>query len=339
MKRILIFSILIFFKHIAFADNIKKSYLSTGENIYPDCVLIDNDTCIFESEKNITWELCAYEIRNGNIEEYVIKSVSDTTKFVLPVTIEEIQDIIYAEQFTSTDDMHVYYCGFVTAYDTTTEETDTFSLKFDLLPSTPQLINASWVDLSLGEYDEVTMDSKFYIEFKAHNVDYVATLESDPMYFKDENKRITWSIYGYIRDLIKENNIIKFKCGYLDWGTYVRFQAKNKWGGVWCEDTLFTTDYIHDPEMLARFETWRNSSKVERVNRDNIEIRYNQGIIDIIDSQNEITNISLYNSMGQSILSNNNTCAINISNLKSGLYILVYRTKNDKIVSKKIYKK
>ena len=114
MKRILIFSILIFFKHIAFADNIKKSYLSTGENIYPDCVLIDNDTCIFESEKNITWELCAYEIRNGNIEEYVIKSVSDTTKFVLPVTIEEIQDIIYAEQFTSTDDMHVYYCGFVT---------------------------------------------------------------------------------------------------------------------------------------------------------------------------------------------------------------------------------
>ena len=336
MKQLVLFSILIIFTQIAFANNITKSYLSTGKNIQPDCILIDNDTCIFESEKKLTWEFCA--CLKGNDKEYLIKSASDTTKFVLPVTIEEIQDIIYAEQFTSTDGMHVYYCGYVIAYDTATEETDTFSLKFDLLPTIPQLISASWVDLSLGEYDEITTDSKFYIEFAGHNVDYVATLESYSMYFKDENKTPRWTTRVYIYDLIKENNIIKFKCEYLDWGTYVRFQAKNKWSGAWCEDTLFTTDYIHDPEMLARFDTWRNSSTVEEVNSANIEIKYNQETIDIVDLQNEITNISLYNSIGQPILSNDNSKSINISNLKSGIYILVYRTKNDKIVSRKIFK-
>ena len=71
MKKIFLLFFLIIFKQIAFADNITKSYLSTGENIQPGCVLIDNDTCIFESEKKLTWEFCA--CLNGNDKEYLIK--------------------------------------------------------------------------------------------------------------------------------------------------------------------------------------------------------------------------------------------------------------------------
>lgn len=51
MKRIFLLFILIIFTQIAFANNITKSHLSTGENIQPGCVLIDNDTCIFDSLK------------------------------------------------------------------------------------------------------------------------------------------------------------------------------------------------------------------------------------------------------------------------------------------------
>lgn len=121
------------------------------------------------------------------------------------------------------------------------------------------------------------------------------------------------------------SGIIKYSNDKMDWGIWIYALAINKYGAV-SSDTICSTDYITDPEILARIEEWRlQQAGVNEIdsptNTLTFKLHHDHISIDIAPSLIGKAIISdCYGRLTTAIFDND---GIDISQLSPGVYILL----------------
>lgn len=129
-----------------------------------------------------------------------------------------------------------------------------------------------------------------------------------------------------------------FKLNNCDWGQAYKIFAYNDFGTTFNdEDILFTTDYIHDPLVLARIDSLKKaetSDILEIKQNDGIKVIVNKNIVSFINKQN-ISKVIVFDSAGKVCRTQKTGSSIDLHSWPSGLYIIrVYGNKNEFLTTK-----
>lgn len=135
-------------------------------------------------------------------------------------------------------------------------------------------------------------------------------------------------------------DICTLKDKLTDWGQFYIIKVYNQYGGVESRDTLFTTNYIQDPLILARLEElekeWSSVSSVP--NEYGIRIINKNSHIEIEGNKSLVQDLSIYNSTGKLMKTQRGGESMDISDLPQGLYIVSCRTTTNQLLTQKIMK-
>lgn len=204
-------------------------------------------------------------------------------------------------------------------------------VNISLLPSKPVITD---IDFQY-EYDWIndymSFDSEFLFNVQSDRVDDYWLYCSDSNNFKDESE----PFFRYIWTLeFKEFG--KAYYSMANWGENICVLARNKYGSV-RSDTIFTTDYIYDTDVLKRIDELHHKSSLNRV-KENIpdDICYED---DILYCSEEVLLLQIYDLSGRIVFNVSTPRTVDISGLKTGLYIVSIRSRENKCKSLKIQKK
>ncbi|WP_288317607.1 T9SS type A sorting domain-containing protein [Xylanibacter caecicola] len=117
-----------------------------------------------------------------------------------------------------------------------------------------------------------------------------------------------------------------------EWQQYMYIAVFNSYG-MTCSDTLLTSDYIKDKNIINAI---RGVSAIKNINKSLAHITYSNKILSVDNIQNtEIKNIIINNISGQRIIESK-TNKVDLSCLNKGIYIITVILKNNKKLTKKI---
>lgn len=226
---------------------------------------------------------------------------------------------------------HTYFDGIVVCEHDNIE--DTVYIKFDVLPTRPIILNAA-LSYDYFDYDwrnfidpifEMTVDSK--------ECDVIYLLSSEP--YPD----IIGEYHFYIQDSptnVKiDDNTFRLYYDRYTWDLKMFLFATNEFGISAYSDTIYSNDYIEDPQILKFVED---------------EMNYEMGIHDRYDNQPHnlfvkdgslcftgiAKQLSVYRIDGKIMKTVTNTSSINISNLPKGIYTVIAVSNDNRKYSLKV---
>ncbi|MCM1141829.1 MAG: T9SS type A sorting domain-containing protein [Muribaculum sp.] len=195
---------------------------------------------------------------------------------------------------------------------------DSVQLRWVLLPKQPEISDVSFVFEYNWEEDRIWPNGVLRMKVTSENMESCCLWASDSFLF---------------------GSFDMFKCGFpyevdsstgtyleydAEWGEYIAIEACNKFGTIYGE-TIYTTDYIHDPDVLARIEELRQGLSVESVSGENAASTFKSDG-NAIQFQTCPKTAMIYDMSGRIVYSGSGESRIDISGFPSGLYILSYQT-------------
>lgn len=209
----------------------------------------------------------------------------------------------------------------------------TRSLKIALIPGRPVISDIcltyehyDWEFDSLMDSSVDYWDTDFSFNIKSPGATKFTMYVTDSFLFK-------FTQWLYCEDF---RGINEAKINYpADWGEYVLVSISNQFGYVH-SDTLYTTDYINDPVILARIEELRQQAgisepTVEEEASDTFSWDNNTLTFD-----NTVSEVYVYDVSGHLLLQSHNVETMDLSYLHGGIYIVAYKraTNQNSILNK-----
>lgn len=312
--------------------------MQDGREVNSEYAFLDGDTCSFRTEhanEKYNWAFALFE-REPDALIQVLRTNERTSTFTLH---PNLIDWHYAKRYEVGGDSSVYFKGMVYLLDGQ-EKKDSLAICFNLLPSTPKIIDASFIYTKYDwEYNDFFPNAEFSIYFRSERCDKCLLYTGDPFYF---DFPLTHSYFRSVRDIspYRSSGILIIRTDDADWGQFYEMLPGNKYGWGTSNDTLFSTNYIHDPIILARLEElkkeWSSVSSVP--NEYGIRIIYKNSHIEIEGNKSLVQGLSIYNPTGKLMKTQRGNENTDISNLPQGVYIVSCRTTTNQLLTKKIMK-
>lgn len=201
---------------------------------------------------------------------------------------------------------------------------DEICFKWGLLPSKPQLSDVVYTYEYNWDDDMIYPNGDFSLKVSSTDADKYwlhwtySFLFGPPYYFT------SCCIFE-----AKDNEIIGYDA---DWGEFVNVTAQNQFGYVH-SDTICTTDYITDPDILNRINEIAGVTGLEEDAEDPLLSKEN----DILTFK-EPLDVNVYDISGKQVLYSTNAGTISLAYLNPGIYVITYKLSN-KSFPLKYYKK
>ena len=340
MKRYIILIIMVFctLPHIMSQKISPIIILQDGREVNQEHAFLDGDTCTFHSDntnEKYNWSFALFE-RNTNNLMQVLRTAEPTSTFTIH---SDLIDWHYAKRYKMEGDSSVYFKGMVFLLDGQ-EKKDSLAIRFNLLPSIPKIIDASFIYTKYDwEYDDFFPNAEFSIYFRSERCDKCLLYTGDPF---DFDFPLTHSYFRSVRDIspYRSSGILIIRTDDADWGQFYEMLPGNKYGWGMSNDTLFSTNYIYDPQILARLdELKKEEASVSSVpNEYSIQIINKNNYIEIEGNKSLVQDLSIYSPTGKLMKTQRGSENIDISNLPQGLYIVSCRTTTNQLLTQKIMK-
>lgn len=244
----------------------------------------------------------------------------------------------YSSGFSPTcfpADSSNYYTGRIIAIGATGRPYITL-FKINVLPSTPQIIDAYFSDITWDyELDIFTSPTKFNVTFTCdrYDSDYITLQYGKDQYWnRAEAQSFEEDILLGPLNSIKVNKIAESDSAWhffkkspaMDWGMVFQFRVSNEFG-VTYSDYFFSTDYITEQWILDRIDNYCTGA-IETIKPDDYIINICGDQIHLEGSLNDISKVYITNLNGQIRPYAANNSIIDISTLIPGCYILTIET-------------
>lgn len=341
-------------KHLILLMLLSISSIINAQNISPDILLSDgqivNTSHIFLDKENPTflldksdfvadWQFHLYTSADKSESILISQSESSTGKFYIDFETAIIGKDISAKlhQFTNDTEDSIYYIGFI-QISTNGNIIEKIEITLNLLPSKVIIEDIRYEYVYDWEYDMIFPNGNLYVTASAKQADYFNALSTTtPFCFEFPSKG-----FGLIEPFYKESDdtdTATYHSDFADWGDFYCVWAINKYGFSTSE-TILTTDYITDPDILNRLEEIKNSrsEQPEIIISNDITFNTSQNTISIIGDKSAISNIAICDMQGRVLYTQNSNDDINISSFKKGCYIITCRTTKNQIINSKIMK-
>ena len=278
-------------------------------------------------DKNATgvWKFYISTRNNGFELRKEISVMPNNTSFTLaPESIN--WEYVYYYRY---DEYILYLCKI--EFNEATGASDEIYFKLRLTPTRPIITDIEFNYIFDWETDDIYPNGEIAFTIESEDATMIRLLSSDfynhslpePMIFQ-------WSVdYDYDKET---NNVITTTL--VDWGTYFLPVARNDFGEIYCNDTIFTTDLITDPEILARINSYKDPAstkmnhmeQVHYVDRNHIYIPKAFKPLVIVDITGRRHHLECINNI------------IDISLLPKGIYIISYTNRQKQTSNFKIIK-
>lgn len=215
------------------------------------------------------------------------------------------------------------------SYKSSDGKEDCIILKLALLPQIPRYSNISFIYEYDWRLDTVLPDSCFSFDATTGGADYCLLLVSYPNLFEMPSSGYysSWQTdYDVTGDITK----ISYDG---EWGEFIQVSLGNSFGWVH-GDILFTTDYIHDEEVLNRIEELRLRAGIDEGSIESASPDFYLAGRSIKFSI-PVQNICIYDLNGRLIHSMETVESVNLDSCSPGLYILTYEN-DSKLYKNKI---
>lgn len=305
----------------------------------------EDPTFSLSDKKEVYWKAALWcNDEKKELKEFY-KPQYPTRYFTLPIHASLFSK--EAWRYTLPNDSSVYYKGVIYAINANGKIEDSIQVSFNVLPSIPKVKDIHLSYTYNWEYD--CFDNSGILEFTAsssrtsnysigvifsltsHAGEFFYTFPDDPFveeFIGEESSSLTRVPICF--------EVSKMRLKDCEWGQYYLFFASNKYGGVTCKDTIFTTDYITDKIILNRI----NELRKEETSIHQIELEermiYNENCLRILG---QAANISIFSVNGCLVKKYSNVSSIDISAYPKGVYIIKAIFNNKITITKKIIKK
>lgn len=338
MKKI--FSVILFcaLSLICHSQNIDPAIqLKDGGVVDKSHAFLDGETPTFSLQNgtsdNVRWEICLI----GNKGEKLLAAESSIgeSSFSFTITPDLFPRKSDLTRMVFPDDSSVYICAAVELYKGGAL-IDEMPLLLNVLPSRPKVTEGSLV----GTFDYEACGyyplSHLTLSFTSDRMDSCTFL-----YFLTEwNGKQYVPVFGVMRERMnvqrKGNNNYQLEYDGLDCDDFFSIIAENKYGSVH-GDTIYTNDYITDPEVLDFLEKLLHGVGIDNISSDECKIVTHNNLISVEGCNNDDIETAVYSLNGTLVLENKSSKKTDVNCLKKGAYLVKVKCKN-KLLTKKIIK-
>lgn len=281
---------------------------------------------LIDSEVTGKWS-CALMANNENMIDISVDALGGYCNFdprSVPFSIWQDEAFRTFNSLDNRDEFTLYV-----SFRSESGKYDERSIQLALLPSRPSINNIQFEYCYDWEYDQIYPNGTLSFEIEANNSNSFFLHHSESFLPPSDNV-----FFPFVKEF-KVGNNATLSYG-ADWGEYISVSAGNDFGFVH-SDTLYTTDYIRDENVINRINEILNSvSNIPAID-DVISFSWDNKIIRF---ETVPRHCSVYSLEGNKV---NVACEkgeINLSNMKDGIYILSYyddntnRYNNHKILKK-----
>ncbi|MBQ5982352.1 MAG: hypothetical protein IJL54_09325 [Prevotella sp.] len=275
------------------------------------------------------WRFSLYTYFGGN--EHVESSVATSS---YSQTFEfDYNNVYWKDGLQIQENDCIYYIGKV-EYNTMNGVSNSFDVKFDLLPSKPHVLDVNYTYNYEWEcmLQVPNLDGSLILNVKSDKAEYYyISYSTDSFLFTAPD----WFgvVYGPSELYNNFTNPAKLRLNKVNWGEYFFVKAGNQYGWV-SGDTLCTTDYIKDVYVLEQIEMVRQ--KVLNINNQlspyDIVIEQNNSSISVVGDMDEILSYDVYTLMGNRVYHGLVHSSISTHTWRKGLYIVSINNKHGKKV-------
>lgn len=342
MIKTIVLILCVFISFVTHAQEISTAIiLQDGEIVDNSHVFLDGETATFHLQDankyyNIKWSL---DIQQNN-DKYltVLESDKDVDEFKFTVSPDLFQ--YGCKMFKVAGDSSVYFNGAVHLHETG-RPIDKYPIRFNLLPSTPKVTEAS---LNGGYFDFKTLG---YDPFATLHISFISAGIEDCWLMKYESTDsvniFQFPHYNYIvyyhPDVLSTNEYYKeleFSCA--DWGQFYILASKNKYGMVLGADTINTTELVTDQEILDALSNYRASLSVRDVASNERGFFIKNNVLYIKEDAGLDAKTTIFSSDGRLIYMKDSQKEIDLNFLERGIYIIKIRLNNKKVITQKYIK-
>ena len=219
-------------------------------------------------------------------------------------------------------------------------DTDTVFLRLGLpvsRPAKPEILGMRYENIVFDREWDSIMDSDFTIDLKCEGA-ALCTLWYNPQTYFANSEDVILNVGEPIH--LDKNYSAHYKFEGPEWGTIMKFSGHNEFGLGEDSERYFTTDYIYDPEILARIEELKNiASGLGDTKQVKIPISDSISITDeYIYCTGAISNLDLYDMNGNLLGSVKGAGLIHTDNLQHGVYVLHYTETDGTTHSRKLFR-
>lgn len=281
---------------------------------------------LIDSEVSGKWS-CALMANNENMIDISVDALGGYCNFdprTVPFSIWQEEAFRTFNSLDNRDEFTLYI-----SFHSESGESDIRSVRLALLPYRPTLNNIQFEYSYDWEYDQIYPDGTFSFDVEAKNSKSFFLHLSHSFLSPSENV-----FFSFVQEFKEEEHTtISYDA---DWGEYVSVSAQNDFGFV-SSDTLYTTDYILDENIINRINEILNSAGNPSILDDTISFSWDN---EIVRFDRMPQHLNVYSLDGRKI---NVACVneeINLSNMKAGVYIIsYYNNKINRYITHKILKK
>lgn len=195
---------------------------------------------------------------------------------------------------------------------------DSVDIRWVLLPDKPEISIVSFIFEYNWEEDCIWPDGILGINVNSAKMESCCLWASEAFLF--EPPKIFKCGFPYEVDS-SDSTYLEYDA---EWGEYIAIEAINKYGTIY-GDKICTTDYIDDPDVLARIEEIRLEQSVGSVSSETTSpsFKFHDNAIHFMTTPK---NTLIYDMSGRIVYSGFGETRIDMSDVPSGLYILSYHT-------------
>ena len=309
--------------------------LRDGRIVSNEHVFFAQDDCTFSIEqegKKADWEVLVYALDDWTFEKSFVKVLDSTeASHCFSIKIDNIDWArivpdnrwIDPEQFMYPNDNSIYFKAIVNIKENGILM-DSMELTFNLAPSKPIIANINFDYIFDWEADVICPDGILTADLISQRADDYLIRYSQQCLFEllDDNTGFPFPLCEIIE--AGENDTTKFVYDWVDWGSYVAFDARNKYGSA-ISDTICSTDYITDPAVLARLEEIRlGRTGINEAFIRNFPLKFDikENVLSLKGDVSSFSEISIYDISGRMLIFVDNAQNVDISQLVNGFYIL-----------------
>lgn len=241
----------------------------------------------------------------------------------------------YYTQMEFEGDSSVYLRGTVCLYRDNILVDSTYIL-FNVLPSRPIVkdahINGTF-DYKLQGYEPL---ATFTLQFTADRMERCSWVK---VVADSVNTFVFPERYSCIFDRVPIRNtdyhLYEMKYQYADWGEFYFIMSENRYGAVLGRDTIYTTNYIDDTDILDFLDHLYMTADVMNISTSAPKITISNNIVYIADYTGTDIKTDVYLPNGQLVYKNHSDNKVHLSILPKGVYIIKIKLR-DKTYTKKI---
>lgn len=314
------------------------------ENPIGSITLRDKDVLRIVSDSEKQYDLDMYMVSKSRTpwlkeKDSVLVSSSSSDHFSFEVSASRQDMWERAYHFHEGEDN--LFKGFVTIHETGSDDkADTLHVSFNVAPKIPKLLSYRFdyegYDYDIGMF--INPSAKY--DFANITEPYLwvfISFEEDACYPDCATASYTIKIDNVEDDVIHIDDDLEW-----DWGYHFLFGVRNAYGLTLAEDTICPKEQITDPKLLEWYkeqvEKYSGINTIEK-NDESVSFSIADSWLTINGLKEDRLTVTITDCLGVQRKRIRNRSRINISDLKSGIYIIQMKTEKYQTVTKKIFLK